>query len=71
MLINQEITDNLHNNIANINWMNFCDDPLKYNKDETYQAQVKADMITKFENDLGNYVDKVIPPMSGCPSEEK
>lgn len=64
MLINQEITDNLHNNIDNINWMNFCDDPAKYASDVTYQAQVKADMITKFENDIGNYVDKVITPFS-------
>ena len=44
--------------------MNFCDDPVKYSTDVSYQAQVKSDMITKFENDIGNYVDKVITPFS-------
>lgn len=60
MLINQQITDELKNNIWTLDWQNYCEDKAKYTTDETYREQVKNDWFKKLEAEIDEYKDKVI-----------
>jgi hypothetical protein len=60
MLINQQITDNLKENIWQLDWENHCEDKAKYNSDTNYREQVKNDWFTKLEVEIEDYKNKVI-----------
>jgi len=60
MLINQQITDCLKENICQLDWENHCEDKAKYNSDTNYREQVKNDWFTKLEVEIEDYKNKVI-----------